>query len=80
MELLRDCIIPDDYVVPDEFNGTIKLSAAGHNVLDRLTRKDKVNPKDARLMCALTLGHSELFVDIDALEIEKLSAVIHSEL
>ena len=79
MELLGDCIISDSYVVPDELNAAIKLSESGQSVLDRLTRKDKVNAKDARLMCALTLGHVDLYVDIDATDIEKVSAVLHEE-
>lgn len=80
MELLGDCIISDVYVVPDELNSLIKLSPAGQAVLDHLTRKDKVNPKDARLMCALTLGHTDLYVDIDATDIDRLSAVLHGEI
>ncbi|PJJ63868.1 hypothetical protein [Compostimonas suwonensis] len=80
MELLGDCIISDSYVVPDEVNAAIKLTESGHAVLDRLTRKDKVNAKDARLMCALTLGHVELFVDIDATDLDRLVAVLHKEL
>lgn len=80
MELLGDCIISDSYGVPDDLNAAIKLSDAGQVVLDRLTRKDKVNAKDARLMCALTLGHVDLYVDIDATDIEKVSAVLHDEI
>jgi hypothetical protein len=80
MDLLGDCIIPEDFVVPDELNAAIKLSEAGNAVLDRLTRKEKVNAKDARLMCALALGHRELFVDIDATEIERLAKSIHTEI
>jgi len=80
MELLGDCIISDAYVVPDELNSLIRLSEAGQSVLDRLTRKDKVNPKDARLMCALTLGHVDLYVDIEATDIEKIATVLHREI
>jgi len=79
MELLGDCIISDSYVVPDEVNTAIKLTESGHAVLDRLTRKDKVNAKDARLMCALTLGHVELFVDIDNTDLDRLVKVLHAE-
>jgi len=79
MELLGDCIISDSYVVPDEVNAAIKLTEAGQAVLDRLTRKHNVNAKDARLMCALTLGHVDLFVDIDATDLERLVAVLHKE-
>lgn len=80
MEVLGDCIISDSYVVPDGVNDAIKLTTAGQAVLDRLTRKEKVNPKDARLMCALTLGHTDLFVDIDATDIGRLTSTIHNEI
>ena len=80
VEILRDCIIADDYVVPDEFNSAIKLTEAGNIVLNHLSRKDKVNPKDARLMCALTIGHDDLFIDIDATDITELATAIDKEL
>jgi hypothetical protein len=79
IEILGDCIIPDDFVVSDELNAAIKLSAAGNVVLDRLTRKEKVNAKDARLMCALTIGHSELFIDVDATDVERFAKAIQHE-
>ena len=76
---ILESIISDAYVVPDELNSLIRLSEAGQSVLDRLTRKDKVNPKDARLMCALTLGHVDLYVDIEATDIDRMSTVLHNE-
>lgn len=79
MELLGDCTIPNSYVVSDELNAAIKLSDDGNKLLNRLVRQ-KVSPKDARLMCALTLGHDELFVDIDATDIDKLAAAIDAGL
>jgi hypothetical protein len=79
VEILGDCIIPDDFVVPDELNAALKLTSAGNVVLDRLTRKDKVNAKDARLMCVLTIGHDELFIDIDATDIDRLAGAIQTE-
>lgn len=80
VEILVDSTIADDYVVPDEFNSAIKLTDAGNALLDRLSRKEKVNAKDARLMCALTLGHEDLFVDISAIDIERFAQVINSGL
>ncbi|MFN3950199.1 hypothetical protein [Microbacterium sp.] len=79
VEILGDCIIPDDFVVPDESNAAIKLTPAGNVVLDRLTRKEKVNAKDARLMCALTIGHDELFIDVDATDVDRLASAIQTE-
>lgn len=80
MDLLGDCIIDDSYVVPDRLNDAIKLSEAGQVVLDKLTRKEKVNAKDGRLMCALTLGHSDLLVDLNATDLNEIAAAINGEL
>ncbi|KZE89554.1 hypothetical protein [Microbacterium sp. TNHR37B] len=80
MDLLGDCIIGDEYVVPDRLNEAIKLSEAGHAILDKLTRKEKVNAKDGRLMCALSLGHTELFVDLHSTDVDEVAAAIHDEL
>ena len=80
VEILADSTIADVYVIPDELNAAIRLSDVGSVMLDRLTRKEKVNAKDARLMCALTLGHDELFVDIDSMDIDKLADAIHAGL
>jgi len=80
MELLGDCIIGDSYVVPDEVNSAIKLTESGHVALGQLTRKEKVNPKDARLMCALTLGHVDLFLDIDSTDLDRLVSALHREI
>lgn len=80
IEMLGDCIISDDFVVPDEVNASIKLSPIGNTVMDRLTRKERVNPKDARLMCALTLGHQEIFIDVENTDVDRLAAAIDVEL
>lgn len=80
IKLLADCVIADNYAVSDEMNGAIKLSDAGNEMLTQLTVKQKVKPKDARLMCALTIGHEELFVDIDQINIDKVVEAIDIEL
>ncbi|MFS0793069.1 hypothetical protein [Microbacterium sp. 1P10AE] len=80
MDLLGDCIIDDSYVVPDRLNAAIKLSEAGQAVLDKLSRKEKVNAKDGPLMCALHLGHSEIFVDLLATDLTEIAEAIHEEL
>ncbi len=80
IEILADCIIPDSYVISDELNAAIRLSESGNVMLDRLTRKEKVNAKDARLMCALSLGHDELFIDVDAIDVERFAAALNTAL
>lgn len=80
MEILGDCFISDHYTIPDDLNNAIHLSEAGKLVMSRLTRKEKVSPKEARLMCALSIGHEELFVDIDSINIDQLKNSIHTQL
>lgn len=80
IEILADCTIADNYTVSDELNAAIKLTDAGNSILNKLTMRQKVNAKDARLLCALHLGHEELFIDVDATDIEKLTDAINKEL
>ncbi|MDN4641116.1 hypothetical protein QCD70_12730 [Agreia sp. PsM10] len=79
-EILSDCIIANDYSIPDELNGAIGLTEAGANLKGRLIRKDSVPGKEAHLMCALTIGHTELFVDVEGTDVQKLQEVIGREL
>lgn len=80
MEILGDCTISDTYIISDKINAAIKLSESGQSILSQLTRKGEVKAKDARLMCALTLGHEDLFVDIDATDLDQLGEAIHDSL
>lgn len=75
MESLGDCIIPDSYVVSDDLNNAIKLTEDGTKILTRLV-KQGVNAKDARLMCALTIGFDDLFIDLQATDLGRLEAAI----
>jgi hypothetical protein len=80
MDILADCIIEKKYAIHDEMNAAIVLSEAGAAMKDRLIRKEKVSPKEAHLMCALTLGHHQLFVDIEHTDIESLTQVISDQI
>lgn len=80
IEVLADCIIADDYSVSDALNEAIILTSDGAQMRDRLIRKESVPTKEARLMCLLTLGHEDLFVDVDRINIEQLAAAINAEL
>ena len=79
ISMLRDCIIDDHYVVSDGLKDAIELSAAGIALRDRLTRKESVNARDAKLMCALILGHEELLIDIDKTDLDKLEDAVRNE-
>lgn len=78
IEILADCIIADSYVISDELNAAIKLSESGNNALNRLTIRQSVNPKDARILCALSLGHDDLFLDVDQINIDKFMGAINA--
>jgi hypothetical protein len=80
IQILGDCLISDTYKVSDGLNAAIKLSPEGTKLRDRLATKGGVNAKDAKIMVALTVGHSELFVDIDEISLEALAASIDAEL
>lgn len=80
LDLLSDCIIASDYTIPDEINEAIALSTAGKDLADRLIRKEGVPVKEAHLMCALTVGHEELFLDIDRCDVDRMVAAIDKQI
>ncbi|MCG2799428.1 MAG: hypothetical protein L6367_12950, partial [Cellulomonas sp.] len=80
VEILADCFISDNYAISDALNDAILLTPAGLAVREKLAAKHDVPAKEAKLMCALTIGHSELFVDVDKIDICKLVAAIGGEL
>jgi len=79
IEILADCIIADDYSVSDALNSAIKLSPDGAAMRDKLTRKEGVKAKDANLMCALTVGHDVLYIDVDTVDLDALRDAIGAE-
>lgn len=80
LQVLGDCIIPNDYSVPDDVNSVLVLTQAGTQMKDRLIRKEHVPGKEAHLMCALTLGHDELYLDVDTTKIDRLRELIEKQL
>lgn len=80
IQILGDCLIADNYKVSDSLNAAIKLTQEGAKLRDRLTTKEGVNAKDAKIMVALTIGHSELFVNIDEISLDALASAIDGEL
>ncbi len=77
VELLGDCIIADSYTVSDSLNSSIALSDLGTEISGKLIRKEKVNAKTAHLMCALAIGHDELLVDIENIDLDRFVAAIN---
>lgn len=80
MDVLADCIISNEYSIPDALNNAIALTEAGIDVKGRLIRKEQVPGKEAHLMCALTLGHADLFVDIKKSDLQRIASAIHQQL
>ena len=79
IEVLGDCIISDEYTISDSLNDAIFLNQHGTAVRDRLIRKEGVAPKEAKLMCFLSLGDDQLFVDVDRCDLDQLLAAVNSE-
>ena len=76
IEILRDCIIPDDYSIPDDLNEGFVLSEAGNAMKSRLIRKEEVPAKEAHLMCVLSIGHDELYIDVEQTDASAVAASI----
>jgi len=79
VDILEDCVIDRSYSIPDDLNNSIVLSEAGIAMKGRLIRKEKVPPKEAHLMVALTLGYTELYLDVAATNIEKMAEAISEQ-
>lgn len=71
-DLLTECVIGHDYTIPDGMSDAIHLTDRGSQLVDKLVRKEKVNVKEARLITALTVGHRELFIDVEATDVDAL--------
>ncbi|GAB3396185.1 hypothetical protein GCM10027568_29820 [Humibacter soli] len=80
MDLLADCIIPDKYSVTSAVTTSIALTDAGRDMKGRLIRQEEVPGLEAHLMCALTLGHDQLFVDVANTDISKLVSAISDQI
>lgn len=82
MRLLADCVIANDYSIPDSMNSAIHLTPAGEAVLNKAAtaKIDRVPPKEARLMCALAIGSDKLFVDLENTDTDALAQSISRQI
>jgi len=84
MRLLADCIITDDYSVPDDLSQALQLTPAGQAMVDKVARAPKpdrrIPVKEARLMCGLALGQAKLFIDIKKTDVEAIRASVSKQL
>ncbi len=79
MDLLAGCVIADAYSISDDLRKAIALSPVGVTLRDRLVTKEGVSAKEATLMCALSIGHDELFIDVDKTDPGELANAISKE-
>lgn len=80
VEILGDCTIADTYVISDDLNKAVALTSAGTSIRDRLVTKEGVHPKEAKLMCALAVGHGEIFIDVEKTDVDALAASVSAEI
>ena len=80
MDLLSECIIAHDYHIPSELSEAISLTDHGKALMDKLIRKEQVPVPEARLMCALAVGHVELLVDPMLTNIRQLESSIGKQI
>jgi hypothetical protein len=72
VSLLRHCIIPDSFKIPDNLNSAIVLTDYGSRIQTELITKHKVPTKEARMMCFLEIAHDEPMVDLEKTKLAKI--------
>ena len=77
--LLRHCIIPASYKIPDRMNAAIHLTDYGTRIQQTLTTKHDVPAKEARLMCLLEMAHEEPMVDLQGTRLDEIVDEISSQ-
>lgn len=78
--LLRYCIIPANYKIPDGMNSAIVLSEYGTRVQHVLTTKHDVPAKEARMMCLLEIAHEEPLLDLRATDLDRIVSEISTQI
>lgn len=78
MRLLGDCVIDEDYVIPDSMNAAIHLTPAGEAIFHKvvMAKSDRIPAKEARLLCALAIGQEDLFIDLEKTDVDVLAKSI----
>lgn len=79
-ELYANCIIGAGYRIPDNLNTGIVLTAAGQSLRQELVTKHAVPAKEAQLICFLELTYRDIFVDINATDIDKVKRALDSQI
>lgn len=82
VRILGECIITNDYSIPDGLSRSIRLTPYGDTILTKVVtaKSEKIPAKEARLMCALAVGHEQLFIDIDATDVDGMARAISDQI
>lgn len=82
MRLLADCVIAENYSIPDSMNDAIHLTPAGDALLNKVAtaKSDRIPAKEARLLCALAIGQEKLYVDIERTDFRALADSISEQI
>ena len=79
VSILRECVIERAYRPSEELNSSIVLTESGKRVRLQLAGKEDVNAKDAHVLTLLALVHIEPLIDVDAINLERLTSAISEE-
>lgn len=79
VSILRECIIERSYKPSEELNSSIVLTEAGKRVRLQLAGKEDVNAKDAHVLTLLALVHIEPLIDVENIDLERLTRAISAE-
>lgn len=82
MRLLGDCIISDNYSIPDAMNAAIRLTPVGEALRNKVAtaKSDRIPAKEARLLCALAIGQDSLFIDVAQTDLAALQNSIGEQI
>lgn len=80
VQFLTQCILKENYKIPDETVSLIPLTNFGTDVLNKLVRKHDVNAKVARMLCLLNFAYREPIVDFSKIETEKVRKFIDQQI
>jgi hypothetical protein len=80
VQFLSQCILKENYKIPDDAVSLIPLTEFGTEVLNKLVRKNDVNAKVARLLCLLNFAHREPLVDFTKIDTEDVRKFIDRQI
>jgi len=77
--LLAECIIDDTYRVPQDLYQPIELTSYGLELYKQLRRKN-VGHAESTVLCFLEFAHTDLIVDVEKTDRDKIIQAIHDQI